>query len=782
MGQNAPVQGGASYQQIIADPEFYKAPVSDQALILGKVDPEFAKAPEEDQHTILHGLGQQFINNQMQASQQKINNSYIDNSPQQLLKDTAAATYGVGANAVNTGLLGLPDLIGKYTTGTSLTDSVPKVGQMLGASPGVYNDPFHIQQIGGGAAGALTTFPKLFQTLGAGAIPVVSVVPELSNVLQGKENWKQGLAQSAINATTFMLPGGNTGIGTAVKQGIGQGVGGYASSALNDLLEGKPVNQQAALQNAALQAIQGAAIGGAAHGAHEPLKGRVVENVKPEPIPAPEPQPAPNPAEPLNHEQLAKDLYHNLRSKNVEIRVKAKTLLAKIRAEAKDRKGKTGRILEPQQPQRIQRKQNAKTILAHLEIYTESVKEEAAAAAKKAREEASAQLQAESDKAAEVAKQAKEELIAKLKAEKEAKTAAKAAQKERERLEKLKTTEAINKEKARLKEEELQRKAQLNELKADIKARAAEQAKYEKEQARLEALKDKQVHKAEVERLKLEEKARKEELAQLQADIKARAKEQVKLERQVQNINKLLGKDNANTRAVLETKISVEKGTGQQKAVAEGHLTFDQVQDELKDYTTVHQAWAKVIDKAMQAGKRIVIKYRAENAGHTSSYDVKEVTPYAWEVTQNGKVTFKAYNPDGHETTYHLYDSAEGSHLKTEPTILDTPGFKGVEANVYHGPQEYKLNDVLNRPDRPEPVKDSEIQAYLQQVNDIAQHLKEGTTPVKDIVNLGKKSIKMRKFLVKQGQGELTASDLKQAAKEPMSPEDKAKIDKKTDC
>jgi hypothetical protein len=72
--------------------------------------------------------------------------------------------------------------------------------------------------------------------------------------------------------------------------------------------------------------------------------------------------------------------------------------------------------------------------------------------------------------------------------------------------------------------------------------------------------------------------------------------------------------------------------------------------------------------------------------------------------------TVKGYNAKGHEVSYYLDESINGSRLAKVGKMLDQDGFRGTTPNVYQGQREYNPADVLNRLPRTEEgfIKTSE--------------------------------------------------------------------------
>lgn len=485
--------------------------------------------------------------------------------------------------------------------------------------------------------------------------------------------------------------------------------------------------------------------------------------------------------------ETAKTIYHGLRSKNVNIRVAAKKLKKAVDDAAKGRVIR-GRLVPFTKPEDIARQAKAERIQAHLEIYKEQVK---------ANEKEEARKQVEAKR--EALKKARE--IAKLK--------------QKSIRESQKTVELFsNLIHGVVKDTLKPQKAQTGEIQAmgkDEYARMADQAKeYQALRAKIE--KDQNLdqktrnqlltaidqvmgkvtkqpsHFSTVTELQAAAKATgKDEYARMATEAQNHLNRQEKtLNAHIAKLEKLMQKDNPNVDAVLGTQFDLKTGKGQQKSVGALHYTLDQIEEEASQYNSVHQGWMKVIDEAMRKGLKVKINYIAEKNGHTSTYRHKEVSPYAWKVTKKGEVTFKAYNPDGHETTYHIRDTEGISKLIDKPEIVEgSKAFKGVESNVYHGPQEYNLHDVLSRPKRQDPVKDSDLQAMIEETRKTLENVgsEEGVS-IKTLLQMGRKSQGIQRFMVKQHAGQLEASDVKQLSDEikHQEPEEREETEKAVHC
>lgn len=374
-----PLKGGITFADVQSQPNFSKATPTEQLDISNGFFAKhvasqqgFAKASPEEQVSIRQGFNKKYgidqLTNQLQGDIQsgigqgnRDVSAASDNSPLQLLKDTGASALGVGANTVNAIGLGIPDLISQKITGSGLTDLAKQSGQAIGASPGVYNDPFGIQSTGGNVAGAVAGLPKLAAVLGKAALPAFAAAPEVSNLLQGKSTLPQAATQTGINLATSFIPGGKTIVGNALKQGAGQAAGGFLGSAAQG------GNLQENLLNAIKQGTLGAFLGG-------------VHSTTPAAIPKERPviaQPeatVPAQAQLPNPKETAIGLHAGLNSKDAATLLQAKAHHENIKAMARDKRSSVN-------PSKIRKPGDnwAKEVLANLDIHSKSQRAEATA-------------------------------------------------------------------------------------------------------------------------------------------------------------------------------------------------------------------------------------------------------------------------------------------------------------------------------------------------------------------------------------------------------------------
>lgn len=213
-----------------------------------------------------------------------------------------------------------------------------------------------------------------------------------------------------------------------------------------------------------------------------------------------------------------------------------------------------------------------------------------------------------------------------------------------------------------------------------------------------------------------------------------------------------------NVKAVLKTEADFRTGIGKQLEPDNGGMTWDDVKDSIPEK---YQAWAKKIDQAMRESKVLWQEYHANRTGHTSTLPDKAVSPFSWAMTKGDNPTpmYRAYNSEGQPTTYHIDETMNGkqvdgpvSRMASEPQVIDEPAFVGEYYNVYKGPGEYKLADVLNRGERQSGMTQAEIDPYQKKLGKFSDELKD----VKSA----------REYLQKIAQESVTKSDVQDTIKD----------------
>lgn len=680
-----PLKSGITFADVQSQPNFLKATPAEQLDISnGFFDkhvasqPGFINASPEEQVSIRQGFNKKYgidqLASQLQSNiQSNINqgnrdvSAASDNSPLQLLRDTAAAGLGVGANAANGIGLGLPNLATKALTGTSLTDLAKQGGQAIGASPGVYNDPFGIQSTGGQIAGAVGALPKVGAMLGKAALPAFSAIPEISNYLQGNSTLPQAAAQTGINLATSFIPGGQGVIQNALKQGAGQAVGGLASSALNG------GNFQQNLLNALREGTIGAFLGGA-HAAlpvkaktsvQEPVKTgltaqeiadligeqyqnrtRVVRSAR-QGIEQAKNFSSVNEQNTLKGQITQyKKLYENLHNSELlaadpvekhALNMQKQEALNLHNAANQAYSEKYGAIATQNNQLRAkadkvarQRMQEANARVSHRQAVQKSVD--------KVHGDLKAQISAEEQAAQKNARRLADEKA------KERQAQANARVKQRQTFE-INRHRELQKQQA---ESDKRLAAAQKELAAELKATATEQEKLQK-------LKQKEAAQSAVAKERAESQNRKRELNQLKASITERNKVIQQKEAQARSDNKALnqGQQERRNQENRLLKADIESRNKHTEPPKKEKSSIPKMEPE---------AIRAEIKKAEKSGESIEIRYHAEKYGETGQYQDKTVHNPKLDISKNGQVMVRGINSEGQPRTYLERDSS-GSQI-----------------------------------------------------------------------------------------------------------------------
>jgi hypothetical protein len=207
--------------------------------------------------------------------------------------------------------------------------------------------------------------------------------------------------------------------------------------------------------------------------------------------------------------------------------------------------------------------------------------------------------------------------------------------------------------------------------------------------------------------------------------------------------------DDENLIEVLRTDINPKAGRGVQREISKGQLTYEQVKDAVPE---AKRGIAEKLDQAMRDDKIARIEYRAEIIGRSqeavkvtgkgnAKIEVTDFTPTHYRQTKDGKIMIAGYNQRGHEVSYHL--ESQGSEIVKVTSVTNRPGFRGTMPNVYKGPREYRIEDVLNRGPRTQEgfIKTSEALNMLESIKDLykTDTFKSMPAPVQAILGQMKK-------------------------------------------
>lgn len=159
------------------------------------------------------------------------------------------------------------------------------------------------------------------------------------------------------------------------------------------------------------------------------------------------------------------------------------------------------------------------------------------------------------------------------------------------------------------------------------------------------------------------------------------------------------------------SKLATQKA-GMEETSRRKLVTYEAVKDSLPENL---QKTANVVDEQMRQAKAVAIDADTEITGATSRVSEREVTPIGWFQTKDGHVGFTAYNNDGHLGSYYITPkmNTETGGISQVRSVapLGSELFRGEYANVYKGPREFRIDDILQRPVRPEGVATSKARA-----------------------------------------------------------------------
>jgi hypothetical protein len=166
-----------------------------------------------------------------------------------------------------------------------------------------------------------------------------------------------------------------------------------------------------------------------------------------------------------------------------------------------------------------------------------------------------------------------------------------------------------------------------------------------------------------------------------------------------------------------QTKLAMQKeGADIETSGGKKLRRFEDIMDGLPE--TLYNRTMMIKD-ATERGASLRIDADTEITGATSRVSQREVTPIGGFRTKDGHIGFVAYNDDGHLASYYITPKANPktgmiSQVKSVE-ILGSEKFRGEYANVYLGPREFRIDDILKRPPRSEGLTSSEARKILKQ-------------------------------------------------------------------
>jgi hypothetical protein len=166
-----------------------------------------------------------------------------------------------------------------------------------------------------------------------------------------------------------------------------------------------------------------------------------------------------------------------------------------------------------------------------------------------------------------------------------------------------------------------------------------------------------------------------------------------------------------------QTKLAMQKeGADIETSGGKKLRRFEDIMDGLPE--TLYNRTMMIKD-ATERGASLRIDADTEITGATSRVSQREVTPIGGFRTKDGHIGFVAYNDDGHLASYYITPKANSetgmiSQVKSVE-ILGSEKFRGEYANVYLGPREFRIDDILKRPPRSEGLTSSEARKILKQ-------------------------------------------------------------------
>jgi len=202
------------------------------------------------------------------------------------------------------------------------------------------------------------------------------------------------------------------------------------------------------------------------------------------------------------------------------------------------------------------------------------------------------------------------------------------------------------------------------------------------------------------------------------------------------------------------TKLALQKA-GDDPETGRVIKRFEEVSDGLPE---ILYNRGKMIEDAAKRVASLRIDADTEITGATSRISQREVTPLGFFNTKDGHVGFTAYNDNGHLANYYITPKANPetgmiSQVKSVE-ILGSEKFRGEYANVYLGPREFRIDDILKRPVRQEGIttsrarqilkkaagvfKDPELQALNPRVKEIWDRISKNpeNTSIEDVNSL----------------------------------------------
>lgn len=224
-------------------------------------------------------------------------------------------------------------------------------------------------------------------------------------------------------------------------------------------------------------------------------------------------------------------------------------------------------------------------------------------------------------------------------------------------------------------------------------------------------------------------------------------------------------------------------GKGRQKDLKPSQLPWSEVRDSITDPEV--QAWGDIIDEAMRTDGKVRIRYDAERTGDTGQFEHKEVSPIDWGFNftydaagnpTGTKAVFHAVNKYGHTGEYYLEPSAANPKTGTISAVLEAPvkvrgeAFRGTDPNVYKGPREFKLGDIMSRPPRRNMGLTSETQAKLAEAKDILSRYEAGETMSAKDINKAARNVKKAQTEQQNG-AKQQAKEGNASAKQKPAPE-----------
>jgi hypothetical protein len=188
---------------------------------------------------------------------------------------------------------------------------------------------------------------------------------------------------------------------------------------------------------------------------------------------------------------------------------------------------------------------------------------------------------------------------------------------------------------------------------------------------------------------------------------------------------------------------SMKTGKGRQKPLHPERLNWDEAK-EYVDRNSDAYRYGEAIADAMANDGEVTVRYDSERSGDTGQFEYKRVAPidFAFNYVRdekgnilNARLVFHGVNKNGHTGEYYIEPSGPNKKTGTISAILEDPivhkesfgkARRNGDPNVYFGPRQFTISDIMSRPQRQNAGLTSSTRAMLQEARSILARYESG--------------------------------------------------------